>query len=317
MQKQYPILVIITFSAVLMVLNGWTKRTLSVDVVIYGGTPSGLAAAEAVVRNGLTPIVIEPTDHIGGMETGGIAVTDTTTPQYVGGIAHEFFEDVSAREASRIGHAHVMQFRGKSIQWYEPGAWDLEPSVARQVFEEWIRRGQYQVLLGKKVAKVNKTGSTISSIVLTDGTCIQGKEFIDASYEGDLMVRAGASFTYGRESSDQYGESLAGIRPPYFKRNYTPEEYATPTHEYMHNGQFGAPLKGIQDGRLLWGIENGPLGEVGKADKHLQAFCYRLVVTQRPDLKRSWWKPQHYDPSHYELLAHYIQAHPGDRKSVV
>src|SRR5579884_722139 len=156
MQKQYPILVIITFSAVLMVLNGWTKRTLSVDVVIYGGTPSGLAAAEAVVRNGLTPIVIEPTDHIGGMETGGIAVTDTTTPQYVGGVAHEFFEDVSAREASRIGHAHVMQFRGKSIQWYEPGAWDLEPSVARQVLKNGSGEASIRSYLARKWLRLTR-----------------------------------------------------------------------------------------------------------------------------------------------------------------
>jgi len=179
------------------------------------------------------------------------------------------------------------------------------------VFEGWVKRGRYQLLLDKKIVSANKAGSLLISIKLTDGTEIRGKEFIDASYEGDLLSRSGASFTYGREASTQYGESLAGIREPYFKRNYTPAEYETPTREYMHNGQFGASLQALEGGKMIWGVEKGPLGSLGASDKRLQAFCYRLVVTQRPDLKRAWWKPQHYIPSHYDLLAHYIHAHPG------
>jgi hypothetical protein len=141
---------------------------------------------------------------------------------------------------------------------------------------------------------------------------IAGKVFIDASYEGDLMARAGVAYTWGRESTDRYGERLAGMRAPHFRRRYMPEEYRTPTIEYMHHGQFGAdiPARGA-DGKLLWGVEERPTQPIGSADKRVQAYCFRLIATQRPDLKLPWPKPARYEPQRYELLLRYIQAHPG------
>ncbi len=110
----------------------------------------------------------------------------------------------------------------------------------------------------------------------------------------------------------EYGEKLAGVREPHFVRNYTEEEYATPTIEYMHHGQWGADIAARDaSGKLLWGIESLPFGEIGSADKRLQAYCYRLIATQRPELMAAWPKPAHEHPARYELLLRYIQAHPG------
>lgn len=284
------------------------------DVVIYGATPGGLAAAEAVVREGLSAIVVNPSTHIGGMVTGGIAVTDTGTPHLVGGIARQFFEEVAARESSSAEDrtAPRLLFRGQAIAQRQPNRWNLEPKVGRAIFEEWLRRGRYTVLTAKTVAGVDKQGNSIALIRLSDGSTVTGRVFIDASYEGDLMAKAGVSNTYGRESSAQYGERLAGVQLPHFVRNYPEETYRIPGTEYMHHGQFGADLRAHDGkGQLLWGVEAGPSGPAGSSDKLLQAYCYRLVATQRPDLRVPWPKPSHYDPERYALLLRYVQAHPG------
>ena len=283
------------------------------DVVIYGGTPGGLAAAEAVVREGLHVIVIEPTSHIGGMVTGGIAITDTGTPQFVGGIASEFFDEVAAatKRPEDSGPPPLL-FRGNKLPWNKVKSWDLEPKNARHVFERWVTRAGYELILNKRVRQVNTSRATIVSLELEEGTQISGKVFIDASYEGDLMAKAGVSHTYGREAASAYGEDLAGVREPHFIKNYSPQTYQTPGIEYMHHGQFGADIPARDShGALLWGIQATPLGAVGSEDKRIQAYCYRLIATQRPGLKAAWPKPHHYDSGHYQLLLLYIQAHPG------
>ncbi len=284
------------------------------EIVIYGATPAGLAAAEAICREGTSLIVVEPGTHIGGMITGGIAVTDTGTPHLVGGIAGEFFDEVDAetfRTSGKPGPA-VLKFFTKELVWRTPRPWDLEPKTARTIFERWVGNRRYELLKNRSVNKVSKRGAEIQSIQLTDGTEIVGKIFIDASYEGDLMARAGVSYAWGRESGDQYGESLAGMRAPHFKQSYTEEEYRTPTLAYMHHGQFGADIPARDNsGKLLWGVEERPKGAVGSADKRVQAYCFRLIATQRPDLKLPWPKAARYDPQRYELLLRYINAHPG------
>jgi hypothetical protein len=146
---------------------------------------------------------------------------------------------------------------------------------------------------------------------LSGGAEVRGRVFIDASYEGDLMARAGVRCTWGRESSRQYDETLAGMREPHFVRNYTEETYRTPGIEYMHHGQFGADIPARVNGKLLWGVEPEPAGKRGDADRRLQAYCFRLIATQRDDLRLPWPRPDRYYPERYELLLRYILAHPG------
>jgi hypothetical protein len=293
--------------------HGQTARTTA-DVVVYGGTPAGLAAASAAVREGVSVIVVEPTSHIGGMVTGGIAVTDTGTPHLVGGLAGQFFDEAAAQTANTAGHRQTpcILFHGDELPWRKPAKWDLEPKTARLVFQRWVRQGGYQLLTRNKVLRVQKRDAWIRSITLSDGTILSGSVFIDASYEGDLMARAGVAYTYGRESADTYGEKLAGVRSPHFVKNYSEETYRTPGLEYMHHGQFGADIPARDEkGRLLWGIEETANAPVGAADKRVQAYCFRLIATQRKDLIVPWPKPHRYYPERYELLLRYIQAHPG------
>lgn len=254
---------------------------IDADVVVYGGTPAGLAAATAIARGHRSVVVIEPTMSIGGMITGGIACTDTGTPQFVGGIAREFFDEVASVERrSEYREPASIRFHGSNLAWTQPRVWDLEPKIARQVFEAWMRKEKIEVILKRQILSVSKTGPHIRSILLANGLVVSGRIFIDASYEGDLMAKAHVSSTFGRESGQQYGESLAGVRPPHFARDYTEAEFASPTQDYMHHGQFSANLPARdRQGRLLWGVEAGPLGAPGSGDDRLQAYCYRLIAT--------------------------------------
>jgi len=293
--------------------HGQSTRATA-DIIIYGGTPAGLAAAAAAVREGASVIVVEPTSHIGGMLTGGIAVTDTGTPHLVGGLAGQFFDEVAAETSGTARQSetpHIL-LRGKLLEWRAPRTWDLEPKSARAVFERWVRQGGYKLFTNKRIVQVLKHDARILSIKLSDGAVLAGSVFIDASYEGDLMARAGVSYTYGRESVDKYGEKHAGVRSPHFLKNYSEETYRTPGLEYMHHGQFGADIPARDEqGRLLWGIEETADAPLGAADKRLQAYCFRLIATQRKDLIVAWPKPDRYYPERYELLLRYIQAHPG------
>ncbi|UZK67982.1 FAD-dependent oxidoreductase [Sphingomonas sp. M1-B02] len=283
----------------------------NVDVVVYGATPSGIMAAVAARRQGRSVLVVEASGHIGGMVTGGIGSTDTGTPELVGGLASEFFSEVHRRGLARRTTKHVVQFRGTTIPWYEPRPWDLEAHIAAGVMRDMIRKDNIDVMTGHGIKRVTSRDGKIQQILLSSRTRIRGKVFIDASYEGDLLALSGVPFTHGRESAAKYGESLAGIRSPHYIKDYTEAEYATPTKTYMHHGQFGAPLRARRNGKLLPGVEAGPLGIVGSADSRLQAFCFRLSVTQDKRLKRDWWKPKNYDPEQYQVLLDYVLAHPG------
>ena len=282
------------------------------DVFIYGATPSGLAAARAVRRQGRSVVVAEPTKSVGGMITGGIAVADTSTPQLVGGISREFFE-AAYEETERMTSYHeapLMHFRGVPVPWHNFARWDLEPKVSAKVFTSWIREDGYAVQLSTRVIGVERSDSRITGVRLSDGTLHRAAIFIDASYEGDLMALAGVSNTFGREAMSEYNESLAGVRAPYFVRNYRPEYYAVPGSDYMHLGQFGTDIIARDDkGKLLDGVEARSNEAIGSADKSLQAFCYRLIATQRKDLLVPCPKPRSYSPERYEVLLRYVKAH--------
>lgn len=288
-------------------------RTLQAQVVIYGATPAGLAAAVAAIDDNATVLLLEPTSSLGGMVTGGIAITDTGTPQFVGGLARRFFEAAATLQARPANEPPPqLLFRGQSIPYRTPRRWDLEPKLMRAVFDQWVREHKLSILFNQTIASVQTRNTRIESVKLANGTTVRGQVFIDASYEGDLMAQARVTHTWGRESQSRYNESLAGIREPHFRRNYTPQEMATPTIEYMHHGQFSAAIPARDEkGQLLWGIASKPSGPRGGEDRLMQAYCFRLIATQRKDILVPWPKPGRYEPRRYELLLRYIQAHPN------
>ena len=245
------------------------------DIVVYGGTAGGTMASLAAAREGASVILIEPGGHLGGMLTGGLGRTDMDRQQrIIGGFAREFFE----RAGKHYG---------------EPIAWTFEPSVAEKIIDDWIESNPVQVIFGRRVESVEIEDGRLTSLVTDDGSEFRARVFIDASYEGDLMARAGVSYTVGREGTDVYGESLAGVREIQ-PGNHQLQAVVSPFDE---------------SGTLLpFIIDEDEVGPVGSGDNRVQAYCFRLCLTDVPENRVPFPRPEGYDPNRYELLRRYLLA---------
>ncbi len=265
------------------------------DVVIFGGTPAGIIAALGAAREGATVTVIEPTKWIGGMVTGGLAKSDLGKVETIGGFTKEFFTKAAQR------------YDGKWM-WY------AEPQANMAAYQALLAEAKVHVVTGRHLKAVEREGTRITRLVTDDGTMHEARVFIDASYEGDLMARAGVSYIVGRESKDQYGESLAGFMPMPV-RPRTNEVMASDcacvggTGPHYIHGTPGPISARDEQGHLLFGI-NEAKAEPGSADKLTQSYNFRVIVTKRPDIRLPFPKPAHYEVSHYALLLRLIQAYP-------
>jgi hypothetical protein len=250
------------------------KPTYTADVIVYGGTAGGVVAAVAAAREGLTVGLVAPEKHLGGMVSGGLGWTDYGKQQVIGGYSREFFE--------RVGQKY-----GRAIEWH------FEPHVAEAVFDELVKEANVQVFRENRLIEKNglgRSGTTVTEIHAGTGI-FRAKVFIDATYEGDLMAQAGVSYTWGRESSAQYGESLAGVREK------------TPLHQFR-----AAVSPHDANGALLPEIMPRLNEPVGAADKRVQAYNFRVCMTKGAQNRVPWPKPAGYDPARYELLARYLPA---------
>lgn len=269
------------------------------DVVIYGGTPAGLAAGIVAAREGASVVVIEPTKWIGGMVTGGLCRSDVGMEQTIGGFSREFFTRAAA---SKPG----------SEMWY------AEPHVNLATFQMMLKEAAVRLITSQSLKSITKEGARITSLTTTDGTTYNGKMFVDASYEGDLMAAAKVSYIVGRESRAQYGEPLAGYYPmPIRPRTVEVMESDCPGiggkgPAYIHGTP--ASISGLDaEGKPIFGVYPADKLQPGDADHRTQAYNFRICVTRRPDIFVPFPKPANYDPARYELLLRLIQAFPGIR----
>ncbi|MEX0717958.1 MAG: FAD-dependent oxidoreductase [Planctomycetaceae bacterium] len=255
------------------------------DVVVYGGTSGGVAAAVQVSRSGLSVLVIEPSKHIGGLSSGGLGATDIGNKAAIGGISRDFYR--------RLGK-----------KYGEEEAWTFEPHMAETVFHEMLFEAKVPVVLEERldlkngVAK-NEDGSIVS-ITMESGLKIGGKVFIDASYEGDLLAKAGVSYHVGREANAVYGETLNGVQ----KANSRNHQFVKRVDPYIEPGN---PESGV-----LPGINPGDPGEDGAGDKRVQAYCFRMCTTDVKENQIEWEKPENYDPRRFELMLRNFEA--GDHR---
>jgi hypothetical protein len=257
--------------------------TRAYDVVVYGGTAGGVMAAVSAARQGLRTALIEPTAHVGGMVSGGLGFTDYGKKEVIGGYALEFYW--------RVGNHYQMPRYGNEISWLH------EPHVAEQIFRDMLRTAAVGLFENHRLREktgVRKNGTTIEAITTEDGSEFTASVFIDAGYEGDLMAQAGVTYTVGRESASQYGESLAGVREK------------TPFHQFLVdlNPRDAA-------GHLLPEISAERVAPAGSADKKVQAYNYRMCFTDVAANRRAFPRPANYDPARYALLARLIAAKPG------
>jgi hypothetical protein len=275
-------IVVVSFSLAAMVRTS-LGQVNQYDVVIYGGTSGGIAAAVQAARMGKTVAVIEPGNRIGGMTTNGLSFTDLGNTNAIQGLAREFYLDVGERYGLTAPN------------------FNFEPKVALAVFDEWVATPGITLFknerLDRSAGGVVKSGSEIQSIRMESGLSFGGSMFIDAGYEGDLMASAGVSYATGRESNSTYGERYNGVqRGAPGGHNFAT---ATPVDPYVIAGN---PSSG-----LLPGIDPNPLPANGTGDYRVQSYNFRLTLTQAAN-RRAWTAPANYDQARYELLRRYVVA---------
>lgn len=288
--------------AVLSLISLPLFAAVEADVVVYGGTPGGLSAAIAAAREGASVLVIEPTKWIGGMVTGGLASTDVGNEKVIGGIAREFF-------------TRAAESKSGTPLWY------AEPHVNMATFRKMLEEAKVRVVTGRKLKGISRDDDRVESILASDGVRYFGKIFIDATYEGDLMARAGVSYLVGREGADSYGETLAGFQPaPLRPRTVAQMALDSPSiggpkdaMNYVHGTPAKIPALDVA-GLPLPGV-GGDWQEVGAGDALTQAYNFRVIVTRDPANRVPFPKPAKYDAWRYELLGRLIDAYPGIRFS--
>ncbi|MCC6144198.1 MAG: FAD-dependent oxidoreductase [Candidatus Hydrogenedentes bacterium] len=274
------------------------------DLVVYGGTSAGVAAAIQADRLGQSVALVAPEKHLGGLTAGGLGWTDSGKKEVVGGFALEFYTRIKTHYDKPESWR---QQRPQDCEHYKKDAkaiWVFEPHVAEQTFEAMLAETKVQVFRDQWLDRekgVEKEGAAIRAITTLDGKRYAGRAFIDATYEGDLMAAAGVSYHVGRESNATYVETHNGIQKErdisnHFESNVSP--YVFPDD----------PASG-----LLPRIHDGDPGTDGEGDHRVQAYCFRMCLTKAEDNRVPFPKPEGYDPMQYELLGRYLDT--GWRKA--
>jgi len=279
----------------------------AVDIVIYGGTSSGIIAAIEATRSGKSVVLIEPSEHLGGLTTGGLGATDIGNKAVIGGMARDFYRRVLKHyqndAAWLFEKRDAYNARNPRFNPKDDTMWTFEPHVASRVYSEMLSEAGIAPILEERLDRTNgvrKNGPRIESITTESGDTYAGRVFIDATYEGDLMAAAGVKYHVGRESNAAYGETLNGVQSQRMKGHLF-------THLVDPYVRKGDPASG-----LLWGIQVASLPADGTGDHAVQAYCYRLCTTDVPVNRRPWIKPDDYDDARYELLLRNFEA--GDHR---
>jgi len=305
-------------------------QVVEVDLCIFGGTSGGIAAAVQAARMAKTAVIVNPTKYLGGLTTGGLGATDIGNKAAIGGISRDFYHRLAKHYASEQSWTletapdYFAKRRGgqagaSALTGADATMWTFEPRVAEKMFFQMLAESKTPVYLEQRLQSVTKAGPRITEITMENGRVFRAKVFIDATYEGDLLAKAGCSFHVGREANSVYGETLNGVRA------HTPHhQFVVPVDPYVKPGDAASGL--------LPFIQSGDGGKPGDGDKAMQAYNYRLCFTTDPKNRLPAQKPQampqpkwdallkaannnlpvtppaNYDAKQFELLGRYLEA---------
>ena len=273
---------------------------ISADVVVYGGTSAGVAAAVQVARMGHSVVLIEPGLHIGGLTSGGLGFTDSGDKRVIGGISREFYQRIRRYYDQPSAWVQEKAADYPRYRAADDAMWTFEPKVAEAVFLQMLKEANINVLMRERLNRVSgvKTAERrIVSIAMESGKVFIGKQFIDTTYEGDLMAAAGVKYTVGREANSVYGETLNGNQ---VKANVHNHRFLKNVDPWMTPGD---PSSG-----LVPEVENAGAGEEGTGDHRVQAYCFRMCMSKAPSNRLPFPKPDNYDEKRYELLFRNFEA---------
>ncbi len=258
------------------------RAATEADVIVYGATPGGFCAAIAAAREGASVILLEPTTHVGGVNTGGLSFSDSN--QIVRTTAMGLFDEWHTRiEKDYASRGITLPYK---VSVKDQTKWSYEPHVAARVTRQMLDEAKVEVLTKRRLSSVTKSGAQITAIVTNDGT-YRAKAFVDATYEGDLMAAAGVSWTVGREGRAEYGESLAGKQYPKKK---------------MQISGFDSEAK------LLPLVTTDDAGPDGEGDSKVMTYSFRLCLTEDPANRLPFPKPANYDPARFEVMRRFAKT---------
>ena len=268
------------FAILFLALSISAHAATQADVIVYGATPGGFCAAIAAAREGASVIMLEPTAHVGGVNTGGLCFSDSN--QTVRSTVMGLFDEWHARiEKDYQQRGVVLPYR---VSEKDHKHWTYEPHIAAKITKEMLDEAGVKVLTKHVLKSVIKDGTRITKLVTSDGE-FAAKMFIDGTYEGDLIAAAGVSWKIGREGRKEFGESLAG------------KQY--PKKKMMMSG-LGA------DGKPLPFITTTDAGPNEDGDKNVMIYSFRLCVTKDPANRVPFPMPANYDPARFEILRRYF-----------
>ena len=278
----------------------FAQKTFSHDVVIYGGTSAAISAAVQVKKMGKTVVVVSPDNYLGGLSSSGLGWTDSGKKEAIGGVARDFYHRVwrhyQSVDSWKWQKMEEYGNRGQgapAIDGDRRTMWIFEPHVAGLIFESWVKENELEVYRDEWLDRekgVKKEGNRILSISTLSGNAYHGSVFLDCTYEGDLMAAANVSYFVGRESNTVYGETLSGVQT---KRAYS-HQFKGKVDPFVVEGD---PSSG-----LLARISGEPPGAEGAGDSKMQAYNFRLCLTQVEENRIPFPRPDGYDPVQYELL---------------
>lgn len=283
MTKRSAMTKTIAFSGLHYFDPGWivdTQETLRADVCVYGATAGGVVAAVKAARLGKRVVLLQPGRYLGGLTSGGLGWTDHGKKHVIGGMARQFYCDV--------GRAY-----GKAEEWY------FEPHVAEAVMQRMVAEARVPVRFCQYLDRVTMDGRRIGAVTMLGGLRVEAAMFIDATYEGDLMAKAGVSYTVGREGNAQYGETLNGVQIR------THHQFSHPVDPFVIAGD---PRSGLLPSIL----DEDYSQRIGAGDRRIQAYCFRMCMTDDPALKIDWPRPAGFDARRYELATRWINGEFDD-----
>ena len=305
-------------------------QVVEADLCIFGGTSGGIAAAVQAARMGKTAVIVNPTKYLGGLTTGGLGATDIGNKAAIGGLSRDFYHRLAQHYAQDLSWTletapdYFAKRRGgqagaSSLSGADATMWTFEPRVAEKMYLQLLAEAKTPVFLEQRLQSVAKAGPRITAITMENGRVFRAKMFVDATYEGDLLAKAGCSFHVGREANSVYGETLNGVRAQ------TPHhQFTVPVDPYVKPGDAASGL--------LPFIQSGDGGKPGDGDKATQAYNYRLCFTTDPKnrlparkpaaMPQAQWDallkaannslpvtpPANYDAKQFELLGRYLEV---------
>nr|WP_272868010.1 FAD-dependent oxidoreductase [Haliscomenobacter hydrossis] len=276
--------------------------------MVYGGTSAAIIAAVQVKKMGKSVLVVSPDTHLGGLSSGGLGFTDTGNKEVIGGLSREFYQRLYAHyqntESWKWQKKDEYGNKGQgtpAIDGTNRTMWIFEPHAAEKVFEDLVKENNIRVYrnewLDRSEKGVAKKAGKITSFRTLSGKVFRGKMFIDATYEGDLMAAAGVSYHVGREANSVYGEKWNGVQTEVFQHGHHFKAKVSP-YKIPNDPSSG----------LLPEVSAESPGEYGTGDNKIQAYCFRMCLSNHPDNRIPFPKPEGYDPARYELYARVFAA---------